>query len=313
MADLTLAHFSDIHLGLPDGRPTVRQLLSKRLLGYLSWRRSRHLVHRREVLDALLADVRAHAPDHVAITGDLVNLALPAEFTAARRWLGTVGPPDRVTVVPGNHDALVQVAWRDGMGAWQEWMRGDTGEEGAFPFLRVRGGIALVGLRSAVPTWPLLATGRIGRAQADRLGTMLDELGRRGLFRIVLVHHPVHRPGDNRRKALSDSGRLSAVLARSGAELVLHGHGHVGRLDALPGPSGPIASLGSSSASALPSHKGEAARWHLLAVSRSPGGWDVRITVRCLDQTLAGFETAATYNLAIPTAIPASRGVSISA
>lgn len=301
LADLTLAHFSDVHLGLHGGRPTARHLLSKRLLGYLSWRRSRYRVHRREVLDALLADVRAHAPDHIAVTGDLVNLSLPSEFAAARRWLETLGAPDRVTVVPGNHDALVAVAWDEGLGAWQEWMRGDEGAGQGFPFVRIRGPVALVGLSSAVPTWPLLATGRIGAGQAERLRAVLEDLGRKKLFRVVLVHHPVRRQGDSRRKALSDGDRLAAVLAESGAELVLHGHTHMGRLDALPGPTGPIPSLGSSSASAIPSHKGDAARWHLLAVSARPdGGWELRVTVRRLDATLAAFETAGCYALAVP-------------
>ena len=300
LADLILAHFSDVHLDLPEEPPTLRQLLSKRLLGYLSWRRSRRHVHQRAVLDALLADVGQHAPDHVVVTGDLTNLSLPSEFAAARCWLETVGAPGRVTVVPGNHDALVEVAWRDGLGAWAEWMRGDDSGPGDFPFVRIRGGVALVGLCSAVPTWPLLATGRIGARQADRLQVILDDLGRRQLFRILLIHHPLRRPGDGRRKALRDSDRLSAVLARSGAELVLHGHGHVGRLDALKGPVGPIASLGTSSASALPSHKGEGARWHLLTIRDRPGGWRLQVTVRGLDRSLTGFETLGSYGFSIP-------------
>ncbi|BBK30433.1 3',5'-cyclic AMP phosphodiesterase CpdA [Stella humosa] len=302
MPSLTIAHFSDIHLALPEGRPALGHLLSKRLLSYISWRRSRHRIHRRTVVDALLADVRAHAPDHVAVTGDLVNLSLPAEFAAARQWLETVGPPGRVTVVPGNHDALVPVPWADGLGRWQEWMQGDDAPPGpdAFPFVRVRGQVALVGVRSAVPTAPLLATGHIGQTQADRLSAILDDLGRRGLFRILLVHHPVHRAGESRRKALDDGERLTAVIARSGIELLLHGHGHVGRLDSLVGPAAPIASLGCSSASALPSHHGEAARWHLLTITRTDRGWEANVVVRRLDGTGTGFATVGRYRLDIP-------------
>ena len=309
--ELTLAHFSDVHLPLPAGRPALRDLLSKRALGYLSWRRSRQRIHRPEVLAALLADVHRHAPDHIAVTGDLTNLSLPAEFALARAWLGTVGPADRVTVIPGNHDALVAMPWAEGLGSWREWMRGDEGrgDEEAFPFARVRGRVALVGLSSAVPTAPLLATGRIGAGQVGRLAVILEELGRQDLFRIVLVHHPIHRVGEKRRKSLRDGDRLAGVLARSGAELVLHGHGHVGRLDALPGPVRPIASLGCSSASARPvgrGHKGEAARWHLLAISRPGPEWQVRVTVRRLDPAGTGFETVGTYSLAMPAAVSIS-------
>ena len=60
------------------------------------------------MLDALVSDLQAQAPDQIAVTGDLVNLALEAEFAPARAWLESVGAADRVTVIPGNHDAYVR-------------------------------------------------------------------------------------------------------------------------------------------------------------------------------------------------------------
>jgi len=73
MAAFTLAHLSDPHLPpLPAAR--LRDLLGKRALGYLNWTRNRHKYQRREVLDALVSDMQAQAPDHIAITGDLVLL-----------------------------------------------------------------------------------------------------------------------------------------------------------------------------------------------------------------------------------------------
>src|SRR6266436_4465831 len=74
-----LAHLSDPHLG-PLPQPGVRELASKRLFGYINWRRSRRRLHRRDALDAVTRDLLGRQPDHVAITGDLVNIALPAEF-----------------------------------------------------------------------------------------------------------------------------------------------------------------------------------------------------------------------------------------
>ena len=56
----------------------LRDLLGKRALGYLNWTRNRHKFHRRDVLDALVSDLQAQAPDQIAVTGDLVNLALDA-------------------------------------------------------------------------------------------------------------------------------------------------------------------------------------------------------------------------------------------
>src|SRR5512144_798727 len=59
----TLAHLSDPHLPpLPAAR--LRDLASKRALGYLNWTRNRHNDRRRAVLDALVADVGAQQPDH---------------------------------------------------------------------------------------------------------------------------------------------------------------------------------------------------------------------------------------------------------
>ena len=107
MAAFSLAHLSDPHLP-PLPAPRLSELAGKRALGYLNWTRNRHRFHRRDVVDVLMSDLRAQVPDHIAITGDLVNLALEAEFAPALAWLETIGPPERVTVVPGNHDAYVR-------------------------------------------------------------------------------------------------------------------------------------------------------------------------------------------------------------
>ena len=55
---------------------------------------------------------------------------------------------------------------------WGDYMRGDDG--GTFPFVRRRGPLALIGLSSAVPTPPFLATGRLGDAQLQKLAAVLD-------------------------------------------------------------------------------------------------------------------------------------------
>ena len=153
----TLAHLSDPHLA-PLPPVSARNLTGKRLLGFLNWRRERRNFHLREVLDRILDDIRRVAPDHVALTGDLINLSLPAEFVNARSWLESFGSPDWLSVVPGNHDAYVPMPWSEGLGLWQEYMSGDepaAGKAGAmatgpgFPYVRRRGDVALVGLSSA--------------------------------------------------------------------------------------------------------------------------------------------------------------------
>src|SRR6202166_3867008 len=136
MAAFTLAHLSDPHLPpLPAAR--LRDLAGKRGLGYLNWTRNRHKVHKRDVLDALVADMQAQRPDHIAVTGDLVNLALEAEFAPARAWLDSVGASDRVTVIPGNHDAYVRATQYRFAETFGNYLRGDDApdSDAAFPFL----------------------------------------------------------------------------------------------------------------------------------------------------------------------------------
>lgn len=300
---MRFAHFSDPHLPLPPGLPRpLRLLAGKRLLGYLSWLRNRRFRHDPLVLRALTEDVAAHAPDHWLITGDLVNLALPVEFAAARRWLEGLGPADAITVIPGNHDALVPVPAAVGLEQWRPWMAGDAAEETAaeFPFVRVRGPVAFVGLSSAEPTPPFLATGRLGEVQVARLAEALAHLGGRGLFRVVAVHHPAEDGTVGRRKALRDAKALRKAIAESGAELVLHGHAHRAHLGHVPGPRGPVPVSGVPSASAGRNRHGRHARWHLHTVERSVDGWMLHTTVRGLTPD-GCFATEGQWHTRLPT------------
>jgi 3',5'-cyclic AMP phosphodiesterase CpdA len=277
----TLAHLSDPHLPpLPAAR--LRDLAGKRALGYLNWTRNRHKYHRREVLDALVADMQAQRPDHIAVTGDLVNLALEAEFTPARAWLESVGTPREVTVVPGNHDAYVRATRHHFAGAFEQYLSGDAGTDGAlFPFVRRRGPLALLGMSSAVPTAPLMATGRLGRAQLDALDRHLAQLSTDDAFRVLLVHHPLH--SDSRMKRLTDSKALRAVLKRRGVELVLHGHDHIHSTMWFEGADRQIPAIGVPSASALAHRHYPAAAYNLFSIQRDGDQWRCVQTVRGLD------------------------------
>ena len=213
-----LAHLSDPHLG-PLPAPRWRELLGKRATGLINWRRRRHRIHRGDVLARIVADLKGQAPDHVAVTGDLVNISLPGEYPQARGWLAKLGPPHDVTLVPGNHDIYVGGAAPLPQLHWGEYMRGDDATGGAFPFVRRRGPLALLGLSSAVPTAPFLATGRLDIGQVARLADMLDDCGRQGLFRVVMIHHPPISPPARRFKRLVDGAGLlrRAGAARGGA------------------------------------------------------------------------------------------------
>ncbi|MBO1075869.1 metallophosphoesterase family protein [Roseomonas marmotae] len=305
---LVLAHLSDLHLP-PQALPGVRQLLGKRLLSYLAWQRKRQ---RRAELpaDLLLEDLESFAPDAVAVTGDLTHFALPDEFAAGRAFLERLGRPARVVAIPGNHDALVPVPWAQGLGLWAEWMRGDGPDREGFPFLRRMGEVALIGLSSAVPTPPGSAAGWLGPAQLEGLSALLAESGRQGLCRVVLIHHPPI--GENRRRGLRDRAALLEVLARQGAELLLHGHSHRPALVPLPGPGGSLLpAIGVPQALAGQGHR-HMGGWNLYRITRAAGGWVLGAVIRRYDPAEGRFRTTGRWGLALGT-VPAGAAFSSAA
>ena len=285
MAAFTLAHLSDPHLPPPLGA-RLAELAGKRAFGYLNWTRNRHRFHRRDALDVLVSDLRAQVPDHIAVTGDLVNLALEAEFAPARKWLESVGPPERVTVVPGNHDAYVRATRHRFAESWDSYLSGDKRADHGdlFPTLRRRGPVVLIGVSSAVPTPPLMATGRLGKNQIEALEPLLASLASEQAFRILLIHHPLRSSA--RAKRLTDSAELLTLLKHGGVDLVLHGHDHVHSTIWIEGPNGQIPVIGVPSASSLShSHYPDAA-YNLFSIARDGTAWRCQQTVRGINEAL---------------------------
>ena len=251
---ITIAHLSDVHLA-PIAGFSPRYWNLKRAAGYYNWCRRRHLIHRREVVDRIVADMAAQKPDHIVVTGDLVNIGLPEEHVQALAWLKQLGPPDRVTVVPGNHDIYSGIGRDPGARRWAPYMGSDA--QGAtfapagceFPFVRVLGRVALVGANSAVPTPPLIAWGRLGRAQLAAIANSLAMLAQADLFRVLLIHHPPLPGQCPRNRGLIDAEGMQGVLRQCGAELVVHGHNHANTVVWAKGPAGAIPVAGVSSAS----------------------------------------------------------------
>jgi len=245
------------------------------------------LVNCTQVLEALVSDLRDMRPDHIVVTGDLTHLGLPAEFLRARQWLSALGPPSQVTVVPGNHDAYVRDAWGRPVAQWADYMVSDGVSSpdpmaplGLFPTVRIRGPFAVIGVCTARPSLPLLAVGTIGRAQLARLEKVLETTSRQDLYRIVLIHHPPVSGTVTWHRRLTDSAAFREVLARQGAELVLHGHAHRTFMHQLSTPAGKVPVIGVPSASALGRTAGRGSRYHLYHLRRGDHSWDLRIAVR---------------------------------
>lgn len=300
MSIYRIAHLSDPHLPPPPGAFRWKDVFTKRLLSRIAWRR-KHKVHRPEVLAALIADVRAASPDHVVISGDLTNFASRTEIAAARSWLESLGKPEDFTVSPGNHDALTG-SDDERFSTWTPWL-GDAGET-RFPQVRVRGPVAIFNLCSAVRTAPHLATGRLGEDQLTQLDGLLGDPAYQRLFRLVVLHHPPQRGAVSKRKELEDQEALRAILARRGADLILHGHAHESLIGSAPGPNGAaIPVLGVPSASAQPSGHSPA-RWHAIEIEERPetGGRHVRVVARGVEAGREGLVELGRYSLTDITA-----------
>jgi 3',5'-cyclic AMP phosphodiesterase CpdA len=278
----TIAHLSDAHLS-PAPFPGLREMRLKRFMGYVNWKRGRERINDMAMLARLIADLRAQEPDHVAMTGDVVNIALAAEFDRAALWMKTLGDPANVSFTPGNHDAYVRDAMEGLARVFAPWTSSDSPAPGAdrFPYLRVRGEIALIGLSSGVPTAPLMASGRLGRRQLAALGRILEETGDRRLARVILIHHPplVRGPSPPLR-GLDDAREFERTIARFGAEAILHGHTHKRMVHYLPSPAtrregGLVPVIGAPSASAASHDPRQRAGYYLVRIERAGPHWRV--------------------------------------
>jgi 3',5'-cyclic AMP phosphodiesterase CpdA len=295
----TLAHISDIHLGpMPD--MSILELLSKRITGYVNWRRNRRKQLFGDTLELLLRDLRRHAPDHLAVTGDLVNLATDIEIKAAGIWLNSLSKPNDVSVVPGNHDAYVPGALDKALDEWRAWITPDAPRQDGheFPYLRVRGKVALIGLSTATASPPFMASGFFGPNQARRFANLLREVGEAGLFRVVMVHHPPIRGATASYKRMIGIRRFGAAVHLGGAELVLHGHTHLNTLYWLPAPDGsrvPVVGIASAS-QGNGGHRPPAA-YNLFRIDGEKGRWSLSRERHALNTDNKTFALAETEEL----------------
>ena len=283
-----LVHLSDPHIACTSP-VKKRDLLNKRLLGYLRWRLFRKKVHHDKILSILQEDLKSIRPDHIVVTGDLTHLGLPAEFKKAQMWLRSLGTPAQVAVVPGNHDAYVRSDWKQTFAQWLDYMVSDppyrhsaqvSGFDDLFPTLRVRGRIALIGVCSAHPSAPHLAIGAIGKPQLNKLETILKQTAAQGLFRIVAIHHPPLSGIESWRRRLTDARSLHSLVTRCGAELILHGHVHKAVHQTLNTPSGQTTVVGATSASSSSPTYQRRACYYIYTIMASENAWDVHVAQR---------------------------------
>jgi 3',5'-cyclic AMP phosphodiesterase CpdA len=151
-----------------------------------------------------------------------------------------------------------------------------AGERPDYPYVQLRGGVALIGVSSSVATGDSGAWGRVGEDQLARLEAALTAPELAGKTRVVLIHHPPVRQKHGEERNLRDRAALAAALARVGADLVLHGHDHQDERSELPGPGGkPIPIIGGGSASYTGSAE-KRSRYNLFEIGGSQITWVTR-------------------------------------
>ena len=279
---LRLAHFSDPHLApLPEVR--TLDLFSKRITGYLNYRKNRENYLSDDTLQTLVDDLKAQQPVHIALTGDLINIALDEEVENASKWLRELGTPDMISLVGGNHDAYVPGAFSKAKAAWKPYLLGDNDENVSFPYVRRRGQMTLIGLSSAVAKPPFFATGTLGKVQLAHLDDTLKTLSNEKSCKIILIHHPPERAATHWHKRLTDGDKLVAILKKHGADLVLHGHTHKRSTVYLEGPEGKkISVVGTPSAASSFHGHGEPAGYNILEIEEENTGWSITHIMRDL-------------------------------
>lgn len=280
LRSMRLIHLTDPHLSSLDGY-SFWSLRGKRRSGYLSWYRKRRHVHRSEVLEKLTDAVNSHAPDQILLTGDLVHIGMNSEMDEAAQWLRCLGPPDKVLLIPGNHDNYAPGAQEAMARHWSDYLpvgfRPDGDYSAGFPVVRQRSGVQLIGVNTACVTRIFSATGQLGTAQAKRLATIMAAEAGPASFRCLLIHHPPFPAMTQRRKALQDASSLSSLLRLHPPDLVLYGHLHHNRETV----GGGIHSFCTSSASSI--HN---ASFRIIDVENDHGEWQCRVRLMTLNQSV---------------------------
>ncbi len=305
---MKIAHLSDLHV-LGEAPEPWTAYTNKRFTGWVNLALRRHATHKHEVVQALCREIARQRPDHVVITGDFSNLAFSGELVRARELLEReleMSPAD-VSVVPGNHDLYTRGSARTQRfaGIFSGYMTSDLPDlatahaSGPFPFVRLRGDVAIIGLSSATPRPPMIASGSIGRPQRDALARVLGRGELRGRLPMVLMHHPPHNPASKVRAAtngLYDAPAMRAVLRQAERAVVLHGHLH----QRMAGELGAgLRSIGATSASLLHDDDDRRAGFNVYETS---GGALVREHAVVLDVATGRF-----HERAIPS-LPAVSG-----
>jgi 3',5'-cyclic AMP phosphodiesterase CpdA len=222
---LRIVHLSDIHVWRYILNPF--HLFSKRALGMMELLAGRARRFRLERLAGVVEHVVSLEPDHVLITGDISTTALPKEFRAALQALAPLlADPEKVTVLPGNHDRYSSGAVRSRL--FEEWFGAYAPQE-TYPWLRwLDEETAILGLD---PTrHHISAKGYLPPNQLAQARALAADAEHRPPRLIVACHYPLFAPPayflELKFKCLANAAEVAEWLSAIGPHLFCCGHVH---------------------------------------------------------------------------------------
>lgn len=232
---MRLAHISDLHL-LDLTGVGFRRFMNRRLIGGINLLARRAREYRAEILETLVDDLLKEEVDHVAVSGDLSNLALEPEFERVFHLLRLLGGWDRVSVVPGNHDYYTFKAadsrkFEKYFFPFMFRREFSDLDVDVYPYRKRLGDVLLIGVNSATRTIPPGSYGTIGARQLELLDRILASPEAADAFTCLLLHHPLHHRDRLTEMTSGLLGRdaLLGLIDKHRVDLVLHGHDHHAR------------------------------------------------------------------------------------
>ena len=221
-----IGHLSDLHL-LEDAHHE-RGALGRFRLKFLSFGRPLDAAERRGRFRKALAAAAAARLDHLVITGDLTEDGTRPQFEVAAALLHESGiPPERVTLLPGNHDAYhEQNGWERALeGPLAPWARTSlTGRA-----LDLNDDVLLLPLSTRIKQHYVRSAGAVHASELEAAFRLAGDDASRGRTLVIAQHHPATRhllPVVTWWDGLLNHRRTTSLVQRHAHVHVMHGHTH---------------------------------------------------------------------------------------
>ena len=222
-----IAHLSDLHI--LGARPAQARTALELGMRFASFGRALDPKARIDKLVAGLGAAREAGAIHLVISGDLTEMGTQEQFeTLAETLFNARIDPDRVTLVPGNHDAYTRAdAWSRALeGPLARFRRASASGDGC---VVERARAFLLPVDVSCHQHVTRAAGELSSWAADALEWRVCDLSGRGRPVVIVLHHSplAHRPRAwDWLHGLRGGSRIVDMLARYPDVHVLHGHLH---------------------------------------------------------------------------------------